>query len=163
MWHKRSLGRHGLTDYADVFESRPMSSSAVRITSDEYNGSILRLPNVRKEQISTFLKSVEFLLKSCVTDSNITKEALEVAALRKTPMEAHYSFWMSFAQRWSAVGMLIPMNAPRKCSSNAYQPTFRGQKGFFEAAITMRALLNNAQYVAMSLEHTKQLQSLVAT
>lgn len=70
----------------------PVSSLTVEINLYEDDGTTHRLLKAGEKQISTFVEDFNFLIKSYTTESNIAKATLEIAALRKTPIETSVKF-----------------------------------------------------------------------
>lgn len=64
-------------------KSGPVSSLTVQMGLQKDDGTIHRLPKQSKEQITTYVEAVNFLLKSNVTDSNIAQTASSIACLKK--------------------------------------------------------------------------------
>lgn len=79
-------------------------SLTVQMTSYEDDGTIHRLPEAGKGQISTYVEAVDFLLKSYATYSNTAKAASEIPALRKTPVETSVQFADVFCTKFVCCG-----------------------------------------------------------
>lgn len=70
----------------------PVSSPVVWLNRYNYNNTSHRLPKAKEEQIFTYVKAVNFQLKSYATDSKIPKAILEIAAFKKIPIETSVQF-----------------------------------------------------------------------
>lgn len=68
------------------------SSKPVLMTLHKDHGATHRLPMMGKEQFSTHVKAVNFLLESYATSSNIVKAESDIICMKKASIETSVQF-----------------------------------------------------------------------
>lgn len=70
----------------------PASSLTVRRTLHKDEGTTHKMPKTGEDHISTYVRAVNFLLKSYATDSNIAKATSNIACLKNASMYTSVQF-----------------------------------------------------------------------
>lgn len=114
---------------ATFMNGGPTSSLVVWMSSHKDDGTAHRLQKTGKEQIFTYVKAADFLLKTRVMDSNIAKSTSKTACLKKYSFDLLYSLAMSSDIKSYALETLIQNGVPEYCLLMAGKASFRAQWG----------------------------------
>lgn len=138
-------------------------SLTVQMMFYKNDGTAHRLPKAGEEQISTYAEAVNFLLKLYATGFNIPKATLEIAALRKTTMEAPVQFADILRPKVIRCGNAYPKERTMRAFIYSSSASIQSAAGMFWGREQDADFLKIVQYTATLLKQARQVPSPATT